>query len=93
MANVANFNIAPQDGWVEVTSAGVDFIRIHQYPENITLYITTGSSTPAITEKGFRMDYKEFWCNVPVADKFYIRTVNPNPDKTTRVDVFYVLSA
>lgn len=88
----ANFNIQPQDGWVEITSAGVDFIRIHQYPETQPFYVTTGSSTPAATVRGYRVDYAEFWCNVPVADKFYVRTTNPKPDLPLRIDVFYVLT-
>lgn len=86
----ANFNIQPNDGWVEVTSAGVDFIRIRQYPKSQPFYVTTGSSTPALTVRGYRVDCEEFWCDIRVADKFYVRAENFKPDTDLRIDVFFV---
>lgn len=86
----ANFNIQPNDGWVEVTSAGVDFIKIRQYPSSQPFYVTTGPSTPASTVRGFRVDCDEFWCDVPVSDKYYVRTENFKPDIDLRIDVFFI---
>lgn len=84
----ANFNIQPDDGWVAVTSAGVNFIKIRQYPKTQPFYVTTGSSTPAATVRGYRVDCEEFWCDVTVTDNFYVRAVSPKPDLDLRIDVF-----
>ena len=89
----ANFNIQPDDGWVAVTSAGVDFIMIRQYPSSQPFYVTTDTSTPANTVRGFRVDREHFWCDVPVSQNFYVRAENFKPDIDLRIDVFYVSSA
>lgn len=86
----ANFYIQPDDGWVAVTSAGVDFIMIRQYPNSQPFYVTTGTTTPANTVKGFRVDCEQFWCDTPVAQNFYVRTENFKPDTDLRIDVFYL---
>ena len=88
----ANFNIQPDDGWVAVTAAGVNFIKIRQYPKSQPFYITTGSSTPALTVRGYLVDCEEFWVNVPVADNYYVRAVSAKPDQDLRIDVFSVLT-
>lgn len=88
----ANFDIQPDNGWVAVTAAGVDFIKIRQYPTSQPFYVTTGATTPASTVRGFRVDCDEFWCDVPVADNYYVRAENFKPDRPLRIDVFFVLS-
>jgi hypothetical protein len=45
---VSNIYIEPQDNWVAVTSAGVDFIRISRYPATHPLFVATGSSAPSL---------------------------------------------
>lgn len=87
----ANFDLDAEDGWVAVTSAGVDFIRIRSNTPNHAFFITTGSSTPANTVIGFKQHCDEFWCDVPVTDNFYIRLAE-NVPQPTRIDVFYVLT-
>lgn len=89
----ANFSINPEDGWVAVTSAGVNFIRIRGYPDSQPFYVTSNPTAPASTVRGYRVDCGEdFYVNVPVTDNFYVRTTNPKPDIDFRVDVFFVLT-
>ena len=88
----ANFDIAAADGWVAVTAAAVDFIRIRSNTPNHAIFISTGSTAPASTVVGYKIiGDDDFWCNVPVADNFYVRTAENLPHKT-RVDVFSVPS-
>lgn len=85
----ANFSIDAEDGWTEVTSAGVDFIRIRSNTPSHAFYVTTGSSTPATTVIGYKVQCDDFWCDVPVTDNFYVRVIENLPQET-RFDVFYV---
>jgi hypothetical protein len=85
----ANFFIDAEDGWVAVTSAGVDFIRIRSNTPKHAFFVTTGVSLPAASVIGFKTICDEFWCNVPVGDNFYVRTQENLPQET-RIDVFYV---
>jgi hypothetical protein len=50
MANTgttANFSIKPSDGWVAVTAASAEYMRLRAIPDNHAFYVTSGSSTPA----------------------------------------------
>ncbi len=87
----ANFNINAEDGWTAVTAAAVDFIKIRSNTPGHAFYVTTGSSTPANTVIGYKIQGEEFWCDVPVADNFYVRVLENLP-QNTRFDVFYVLT-
>lgn len=87
-----HFDIQPEDGWVEVTSAGVDFIRINHYPCNQPIFITTAVSAPADTVVGYRIG-EEFYVDVPVTDNFYVRVGGPQQPNGTRVYVFSLLTA
>lgn len=93
MATTANFNIQPQDGWVTITTAGVDFIKIRQYPRSQSFYVTSAASAPAATVRGYLVDCEEeFVVNVPISTNFYVRAVNAKPDISLRIDVFYELT-
>lgn len=93
MAATANFNIQPQDGWVAITAAGVDFIKVRQYPRSQPFYITSNATPPASTVRGYLVDCEEeFLVNVPIATNFYVRAVNAKPDLALRIDVFYELT-
>lgn len=85
----ANFFIDAEDGWTAVTAAGVDFIRIRSNTPNHAFYVTTGSETPASTVIGYKVHCDDFWCDVPVTENFYVRTIENLPQET-RFDVFYV---
>lgn len=88
----ANFSIDAEDGWVAVTSAGVDFIRIRSNTPKHAFFVTTDASTPASTVIGYKQQCDDgFWCDVPVTDNFYVR-VAENLPQDTRIDVFYVLT-
>ncbi len=86
----ANFYIQPDDGWVQVTSAGVDAIRISAHPSS-TLFVATGSSTPSADHKGIGLYCgKVFWTDTPETENFYVRTINFKSDGDLRVDVYSV---
>lgn len=91
----ANFKVKPEDGWVAVTDAGVDFIKIRQYPLTQPIFVTTGSTTPGNDVRGYRVDGDEdaFTVNVPEADNFYVRVRNPREDYPIEVFVYYIASA
>lgn len=87
----ANFNIQPEDGWVAVTAAGVDFIKIRQYPRTQPFYVTSAASPPAATVRGFLVDKcEDFYVDVPTTELFYVRTTRAKPDIDLRIDVFSV---
>jgi hypothetical protein len=85
----ANFTIRAEDGWTAVTSDPVTFIRIRSNTPNHAFFVTTGSSAPAASVIGFKQQCDEFWCDVPVADNFYVRCAENLP-QGTRIDVFYI---
>lgn len=85
----ANFDIDAEDGWVAVTSGGVDFIRITSNTPKHAFFVTNDSSTPAATVIGYKVHCDDFWCDVPVTGNFYVR-VPGNVPQNTRIDVFYV---
>lgn len=85
----ANFFINAEDGWTAVTSAGVDFIQIRSNTPNHAFFITTSPSAPASSVVGYKVTCESFWCDVPVADNFYVRLAENLP-QNTRIDVFFV---
>ena len=87
----ANFNIKQDDGWVAVTSADNSFIRIRSNTPQSEVYVTTGTSTPALSVIGYKIIHKDFWVNVAAGTgvKYYVRTVNQTPGGT-RIDVFTI---
>jgi hypothetical protein len=44
---VANFEITAEDGWVEVTSAGTDFVIIRSNTPSHAFFVADGSSAPS----------------------------------------------
>jgi hypothetical protein len=48
----ANFNINAEDGWVAVTPAGVDFVRIRSNTPKHAFYVTDAASTPDFEQSG-----------------------------------------
>lgn len=88
----ANFFIDAEDGWTAVTSDGVDFIRIRSNTPKHAFYVTTGDTTPAATVIGYKVQCDDFWCDVPVAENFYVRTIENLPQET-RFDVFFVTTS
>ncbi len=87
----ANFNIAPGDGWTAVTSADNSFIRIRSSSPKHAFYVTTGSSLPAATVIGYKVQCEDFWCNVAAGTgvRYYVRTVEGLPPATT-ISVFTI---
>jgi hypothetical protein len=85
----ANFSIDAEDGWTAVTSAGVDFIKIRSNTNKHAFFVTTNPTTPASTVIGYKVTCEDFWCDVPVADNFYVRVMENLPQET-RFDVFFV---
>lgn len=85
----ANFLIAPEDGWIAVTSAGVDYIRIRSNTTNQPFFITTDSTPPAASVQGYKVDCGEICIDSPVADNFYVRAGDTVAGKS-RFDVFFV---
>ena len=83
------FDITPEDGWVAITDAGVDYIRIRSNTMKHGFYITSGAAPPAATDPGYRIDCEtgDFYMDVPTAELFYARTVPSLPGKTT-ISVF-----
>lgn len=89
----ANFVIQPEDEWVAVTAAGVNFIKIRGYPDSQAFYVTSAATTPAATVRGYRVDCHEFEVNVATTDNYYVRVTNPKPgvaDEGLRIDVFSI---
>lgn len=80
---VEQFNIQPSDGWVAVTSAGVNFIRIRASVDSHAFYVTCAADAPAETDPGYKVgpsDDDDFWCNVATTDLFYVRAINEQPN-------------
>lgn len=88
----ANFNIKPADGWVEITTAGVSFIKVRSNTPRHAFFITDSVSAPASTVIGYKVDCEEFCCDAPVSGKFYVRC-HDNQPQNVRIDVFTVPSA
>jgi hypothetical protein len=88
----ANFTIKPEQGWVAVTTAGVSFLRIRSSTHNHPFYVTSGSSAPAATVLGFKVDCNDFWVDVPTTDIFYVRTTQNQPTGNT-ISVFSLPTA
>jgi len=88
----ANFEIKAEDGWTAVTSADNSFIRIRSNTPNHAFFVTTGSSLPAATVIGYKVQCKEFWCNVAAGTgvRYYVRTAEGRPTPTNRIDVFTI---
>lgn len=86
------FNIRPEDGWVEVTSAGTDFVKIRSTTKRHAFFVTSGSLLPAATDPGFKVDCHDFCVNVANPDNYYVRTANEQPGYSV-ISVFSIPSA
>lgn len=86
-----NFYPTPSDGWVKVTAAGVNFIKIRSNTPNHAFFVTSSGSDPDLSVIGYKVDCEEFWCDVAVAESFYVRVTNEQPVRT-RIDVFFIAS-
>lgn len=84
----ANFEIKAEDGWVAVSPAAPAFIRIRSNTPNHAFFVTTGPSAPSATAIGYKVQCKEFWCNVVATGlTYYVRTEENRPSPN-RIDVF-----
>lgn len=90
----ANFNINAEDGWTAVTAAAASFIRIRSNTPNHAFFVTTGSTPPAATVIGYKVQCDDFWCDVavPTGELYYVRA-SENLPQNTRFDVFYINAA
>ena len=88
----ANFTIKAEDGWVEVTSAGTNFVKITSNVPKHPFFVTSAASAPAATAVGFKVEDDDGFCvNVANTDKYYVRVPGNTPNNT-RIDVFYILT-
>lgn len=88
----ANFSIDAEDGWVAVTSAGTNFVRIRSNTPNHAFFVTSAASLPAATVTGYKVQCAEgFWVDVPNTDNYYVR-IPENLPQETRIDVFFILT-
>lgn len=88
-----NFQIRPEDGWVAVTSAGVDYIKIRTSSVKHPFYVTSGADAPAATVLGYKVGCSgEFKVNVATAELYYVRTIDEQPEGNT-ISVFSIPSA
>lgn len=85
----AQFNIQPSDGWVAVTSASTDFIRIRSSTPNHPFLVTSGASLPAATAVGFKVQCHDFMVNVTNAQNYYVKTIDELP-QGNRISVFSI---
>lgn len=91
---VTQFQINPSDGWVAVTSAGTDFVRIRSSTPGHAFYVTSAGSLPAATAVGYKVgpsDDDDFWVNVPNADNYYVKTIDEQP-QGNKITVFSIPS-
>jgi hypothetical protein len=87
----ANFFIDAEDGWTQVTSGDVDFIRIRSNTPKHAFFVTTGSTTPASSVIGYKVICDDFWVDVPTTTgEFYYVRLMENIPQETRIDVFYI---
>lgn len=84
----ANFNINAEDGWVAVTSAGVNFIAINTNSGH-PFYVTDSATPPAGSKRGYKVCHGEFKCDTPIANLVYVKMIENVPQDTI-VDVFYL---
>lgn len=92
MANVANFSINSEDGWVKVVTGSSAYVRIRAGNRSMPFYVTTAAaaSTPAPSERGFKVDGDDdFEVYATVADDYYVRVPYPSPDQDLLIDVFH----
>lgn len=94
--SVTQFFIGPEDGWVQISTGSIGFMRVSAVPHTHPFYIIDGSSAPANLIGGALICHKPFWFNVNDSTNWYVRTANPGPDNQgsnkVRFDVV-VLSA
>lgn len=90
-----SFDIKPQDGWVEVVTAGtLSSVRISASIHTHPFFVYGGPTAPAATVNGIKVCHYPFEITgTGITDGFWVRIKNPVPGSrdgngSLRVDVY-----